>query len=180
MRKRLPAEQARRVMAIFFGAVVGVVLLSYWHSQRMFEGYNAPLPMLELNRLDGSTLMVDELYGKPLIINIWATWCEPCREEMPALQRLKDKMGDRVQVIGISVDQDTNLIQEFNRRYGLDFAPYWDPDGRLAERLGVTLYPSTLMVSAEGVWLDLMVGDREWDSDEMVDYINELYDGTWQ
>ncbi|RRJ85270.1 TlpA family protein disulfide reductase [Aestuariirhabdus litorea] len=174
------AAKARRVMGAFMLGVVTVVALSYWHSREKLEASRRPLPNVELVRIDDTREELAELYGKPLLINFWASWCEPCREEMPALQRLKNRMEGRLRVIAISVDQDVNLIDEFNRRYELDFAPYWDPDSRLAEQLGIELYPTTLLVSAEGIWLDRVVGERHWDSEEMIDYINELNGGVWQ
>ncbi|MDH3635711.1 MAG: TlpA family protein disulfide reductase [Gammaproteobacteria bacterium] len=91
--------------------------------------------------------------GKILLINFWATWCAPCREEMPALQELSDTLDpERFAVIGISVDEDRNLIREFMLQYEIRFPVYQDDKFRLAgELLGIKTFPETFIVSPQGL-----------------------------
>lgn len=91
--------------------------------------------------------------GKTLLINFWATWCTPCREEMPALQQLSDSLDpERFAVIGISVDQDPNLIREFMLHYDIRFPVFQDDKLQLAsELLLIETFPETFVVSPQGV-----------------------------
>ena len=100
--------------------------------------------------IDGDPL---DLRGKTLLINFWATWCAPCREEMPLLQDLSDSLDpERFRVIGISVDEDTNLIREFLLQYGIRFQNLQDREFRLASSLlGIETYPQTYIVSRDGI-----------------------------
>lgn len=94
-----------------------------------------------------------DLEGKTLLINFWATWCEPCRGEMPVLQQLSDSLDpERFAVIGVSVDEDSNLIREFMLQYKIRFHNFQDDNFRIAsDLLGIQTYPQTFIVSPQGV-----------------------------
>lgn len=102
--------------------------------------------------------------GQPLIVNFWATWCEPCRREMPSLERLGAALRPHgVPVIGVTVDADANLAREFVLQYRLSFANFRDPDLRLArDALGISAFPATLLVGADGRIRARVNGAREW------------------
>ena len=92
------------------------------------------------------------LHGTALLINFWATWCEPCRREMPDLQQLSDRLdADRFAVIGISVDEDTNLALEFLLERDIRFGNLQD-SGQVPAReaLGIRSYPQTFLVTPDG------------------------------
>lgn len=91
--------------------------------------------------------------GKTLLINFWATWCAPCRSEMPDLQKLSDSLdAEHFAVIGVSVDNDSNLIREFLLQYKINFRNFQDENFRLAsEQLGIETYPETFIVSPQGI-----------------------------
>lgn len=105
-----------------------------------------------------------EIARKTLVINFWATWCPPCREEMPSLQALSTELDpERFAVIGISVDEDLNLLKEFLLEYAIDFAVLQDSAGQaLAAPLKIISYPETLIVSPQGEVLHRVSGTREW------------------
>jgi len=110
----------------------------------------------------------DALLGTPLIINFWATWCGPCRDEMPSLERLSQRLaGHGVRVIGVTVDDDLNLAAEFVRTYRLSFPNYADGDKKnFQSLLRVKLLPETVLVTAEGVIAARVAGARDWNSAE--------------
>ncbi len=117
---------------------------------RLTEGQPFPL-----GALDSTTPLGDfapPLSGRTLVINFWATWCAPCRQEMPDLQRLSDRLDPaRYRVVGISVDADGNLIREFVRAYDIRFPIRQDRDRHLASAvLGLEVYPTTFVVSPDG------------------------------
>lgn len=99
------------------------------------------------------------------IVNVWATWCEPCRREMQSLERLHRRLeGSGVRVIGISVDADRNLAREFLLRERLTFPNVLDADTPLAR--AATKYPTTYLLSADGVVLGKIESALDWSSAE--------------
>lgn len=137
------------------------------------------LPPLTLNALDGGTLKLDSLRGKLVILHVWATWCPPCRKEMPGLERLSRKLDpQKFALIGLSVDEDANLVREFRRKYGITFARHLDPQRVIAaDTLGVNAYPETFLITPDGTLLRRMVGEHEWDSPAMLDLLENSYAG---
>jgi thiol-disulfide isomerase/thioredoxin len=103
--------------------------------------------------------------NKTLLINFWATWCTPCRREMPDLQQLNDVLDqDRYAVIGVSVDDDINLVREFLLQHQIRFPIFQDDNFRLAsELLGIEAYPDTFIVSPQGIITKRINGIISWD-----------------
>ncbi|MEH6627211.1 MAG: TlpA disulfide reductase family protein [Motiliproteus sp.] len=123
------------------------------------------LSQLQLTDLQGNHVVLSDYAGKSLVINFWATWCAPCRHEMPALQSLSDQLDpERYAVLGITVDEDQNLAEEFLREQGISFKQFIDPQMVLAlSELKVRAFPETFIVSSDGQLLRRIVGAREWD-----------------
>ncbi|WP_207063259.1 TlpA disulfide reductase family protein [Motiliproteus sp. SC1-56] len=128
---------------------------------------------LELTRLDGTSVPLQHWKGRVLIINLWATWCAPCREEMPALQALSEQLDpERYKVAGISVDRDLNLVKEFLLKYGIDFAEFRDPNMKMAKaRLGVEVLPETLIIDSDGRLHRRVTGIRDWSDADFLESI---------
>ena len=128
------------------------------------------LPTLQLVDRAGNPVSSERWRGRVLVLNLWATWCGPCRKEMPSLQRLSEQLDrQRFQVVGLTVDDDPLLVEEFLLRYGIDFSVVRATDRMtLEQQLGVTAYPDTLLVSPEGKLLQRVSGERDWDADEWV------------
>lgn len=132
-------------------------------------GIGVPLPEVTLTSLAaGTPTSTEALRGVPLVINFWATWCAPCRSEMPGLERLSRRIAPhRVRVIGITVDHDLNLAREFARALGLTFPIFVDGDGKtLQTLLRVKALPETVLVSADGAIVARIAGVRDWDGAE--------------
>jgi thiol-disulfide isomerase/thioredoxin len=123
------------------------------------------LPDLRLTGLDGSFLETRSLRGQVLVLNAWATWCPPCRREMPALQRLSEAMqGRKIVVAGLTVDRDLNLVREFLLAHRITFPQYVDPEMELANGvLRVVGFPETFILAPDGRLAARLVGEREWD-----------------
>jgi thiol-disulfide isomerase/thioredoxin len=127
------------------------------------------MPRVALKGLEHEpAVTTDALVGGALVINFWASWCVPCRSEMPALQRLSRRTGPQAaRVVGVSVDSDLNLAREFVRAYGLTFPNYADgADKALQRALGVKALPATVLVTADGRIAARIVGARAWDEEE--------------
>ncbi|MFA7269232.1 MAG: TlpA disulfide reductase family protein [Sterolibacterium sp.] len=110
--------------------------------------------------------------GKPLIINVWASWCGPCRAEMGSLERLSRRFGrKKLNVIGISTDDDAEAAANFLMRSRTTFDNYLDRNLLLENMLGANTIPLTILVDAQGRVVDKVHGSRDWDSPESLDMI---------
>lgn len=138
--------------------------------------YSGSLHGLSVRDLTGNEVSFSQFEGKVLVLNIWASWCPPCRRELPALEALSRRLDrDRFAVIGLSVDDNPDYIQEYLRRIDVDFPNLWDEKQRLsAEIFNVDAYPTTLIVSAQGKIEKKIVGFREWTSAEMINEIEAV------
>ncbi len=115
--------------------------------------------------LSGPSRQLSQYRGKPLIINVWASWCGPCQQEMPSLERLaRSKLGQQFAVIGISTDDYPEAANAFLKRYRTSFSHYIDSQLLLENMLGADRLPLTLLVDEQGRVLAKYAGAKEWDS----------------
>lgn len=115
------------------------------------------------------------LRGKMIVLNVWATWCPPCRREMPGLDRLSRLLDrNRVAVVGMSTDDDSRLAAEFLQQRSISFANYHDEGAVLAKRLGLEVYPETFVIAADGTLLARMTGLQDWDKPEVIARLRDL------
>ena len=128
-----------------------------------------------LQPLFGKPRKLSEFRGKPLIINVWASWCGPCREEMVSLDRLARRYGEHFAVIGISTDDYPERARAFLQKSGTGFANFIDSQLFLENMLGADRLPLTLLVDAQGRILSKHYGAREWDSPETVKLIARAF-----
>jgi len=131
---------------------------------QVYPGVGDAFPLLALGEIEPLDGRHAELGDKTLLINFWATWCSPCRKEMPDLQQLSETLDpERFAVIGISVDEDSNLVREFLLEYQIRFTNYQDRDQVLASRLlGIQAFPETYIVAPGGLILNRVSGERVW------------------
>ena len=126
--------------------------------------------------LVGKSRKLSEFRGKPLIINVWASWCGPCREEMGSLNRLSRKYGGKkFQVIGISTDDDGKAAADYVKQSKISFETFIDSKVFLENMLGANTIPLTLLVDAKGRVLRKVRGSHEWDSPEFLGFIGETF-----
>jgi thiol-disulfide isomerase/thioredoxin len=112
----------------------------------------APLPDVTVTTLGGEAVTLADLRGRPLLINFWATWCPPCREEMPALERIERKWTERgAAVVVINFEEDAETIRQYLAENGLSLPVFQDSGGEVAQILDITYLPTTLFVDSTGV-----------------------------
>lgn len=130
-----------------------------------------PAPTTAFEDRDGNPVTLDSFPGQVILANFWATWCVPCVAEMPALNRLQQRLGsDKFRVITISLDRKGfEVIDPFFAQHELDaLEAYLDHSNRLSLEVGATGLPTTVLIGADGRWLGRYVGDADWDSDTAV------------
>lgn len=129
-----------------------------------------------LDGLNVSSRKLSEFKGKPLIINVWASWCGPCQAEMGSLERLAKKHnGKDFNIIGISTDDYRNKAEAAIARAQLTFENFLDNKLMLEKMLGANTIPLTLLVDEKGRVLEKVRGAREWDSPEIKDAISKAF-----
>jgi thiol-disulfide isomerase/thioredoxin len=136
-----------------------------------------PLPNISFHGGDGKNVKLSDFNGKIVLLNIWATWCLPCREEMPALDRLQEKLGSKdFMVLPVSTDKGgVNKVQEFYTLASIkSLGVYVDPNGKVERELRIIGYPTTFLVNRKGNAIGVMVGPAEWDSSKYVKLIQSV------
>ncbi len=124
----------------------------------------------------GDYRKLSALRGKPLIINVWASWCGPCRAEMSSLDRLSKKFGGKqFNIIGVSTDDDPNAAAAFLTKSGVTFDNYHDRNLVLENMLGANTIPLTVLVDAQGRVVMKVRGSRQWDGPDALSLIGKTF-----
>ncbi|HEX9079191.1 MAG TPA: TlpA disulfide reductase family protein [Desulfuromonadaceae bacterium] len=137
---------------------------------------NNPAPEVVVNSLNGTPLKLSDLKGKVVLLNFWATWCPPCRSEIPSMMKLNTAMaGKPFQMVAVSVDEGGQpAIESFFHASGFSLPAYTDPDNRAAKTYGITGVPETFIIDKQGVIVKKVVGPLEWDSPEVGAFLEKL------
>lgn len=139
-----------------------------------YHGQVSPAPF-KLADTSGQTIHKSRFTGKVTIINFWATWCPPCLQEIPSLNRLKQKMqGLRFELISINYAEDKQTILDFLHRVQVDFPVLLDHEGELAKQWRVISYPSTFIIDPQGNIRYGVNAAIEWDSPELISRLKSL------
>jgi len=136
---------------------------------------NHPPISIDLPDIHGNTITKTDYTGKVTVINFWATWCPPCIEEIPSLNRLKNKMqGFPFEIISINYAEDQKTILEFMHRINVEFPVLLDQNGDFARQWNVISYPSTFVIDAQGKIRYGVNAAIEWDSPELIEKMKSL------
>jgi thiol-disulfide isomerase/thioredoxin len=138
-----------------------------------------PKPAPELSFLDGqgNALSLEDFRGQVVVLNLWATWCAPCRREMPGLDRLQAMLGeDGLAVVPLSLDRgEVGQIETFYEEVGLPtLGIYHDPKAAAGRAFGAYGLPTTIVIDREGREIGRLLGPAEWDSEEAVTLIRAV------
>jgi len=131
-----------------------------------------------LTGLNGAKTSSHAFHGKLLVLNVWASWCPPCRREMPSLERLsKSANSEHIAVAGISTDESVNAVREFVAKHSITFEIFTDTASNVANILGARVYPETLLIAPDGKLIQRIAGERDWDSPAMLKALENAYQG---
>ena len=129
----------------------------------------------DLQDLSGATRSLSDFRGKVVFLNFWATWCGPCRFEMPSMERLYQRFkADGLEIVAVNLQEDRSSVQRFVDEYGLSFPVLLDTTGRVGATYGARSIPTTYIVDREGFVLAGTVGTREWDTEDYFRFFERL------
>ncbi|MDH5573649.1 MAG: TlpA family protein disulfide reductase [Gammaproteobacteria bacterium] len=135
----------------------------------------AILPELSLQTLEHEIASINILESDALVLNIWAVWCGPCRQEMPALQVLSNWGKEHnISVISLAVEEDANLVKEFLYKYQIHVPAYLISKQEAEKKLGLVAYPLTLVVAKDGRIMARLNGAYEWDNEQVYRLLTQL------
>ena len=160
-----PIRSQARWILLALVALIGLL----WIQTNRVQSAETPLgrgarvgflaPDFTLEGMDGQPMSLRDLQGKAVILNFWATWCPPCKEEMPALEKIyRDHREDGVVVLGVNQMEARPQVQRFLEEYNLTFPVVLDIRGEVGRLYRVRAYPTTYFIDARGVIRDMVIG----------------------
>ena len=162
MRRRPRLIAIGSALALLFGAVFATVYAVASDSSGDFHvvRLHAPAPRFELQALrkGQSRVALSELIGRPLVVNLWASWCVPCRKEMKGFEAVHKELGDRVTFLGVDTRDDRTDALTFAAQVGVTYRLAFDPEGTLAPRYDAVGVPTTVFIDARGTMLERRLG----------------------
>ena len=132
---------------------------------------------IDLPALTGDgRVSLSALRGRPAVVNLFASWCAPCRKELPAFRQVSEQLKDKVAFLGVNHQDNRKAGQDMLAEFGIRYPAAYDPDGRVAADYGLVGMPSTLFISADGRLLDSHTG--ELTRQQLEDTISRLFGVT--
>jgi peroxiredoxin len=133
-------------------------------------------PDFNLTSLSGGEVRLSDLRGKVVLVNFWASWCPPCRGEIPSLVTLNSAMaGKNFRLLAVSVDNEgKDAIEPFFNKLGISLPTLFDPHGSVGKSYGITGVPETFIVDKNGIIRKKVVGPIDWSAPDVISFINGL------
>ncbi len=170
------------IFSVLIGAIglVGLYFIFFGNRPGPGEGFGAAVGAaakdFELPALRDGSVRLSDYKGKVVFLNIWATWCPPCREEMPFMEALYRRLKDRpFEMLAVSVDREGDkVVAPFAAKYDLTFPVLLDPDSKTYRLYGLTGVPETFIVDKSGLVIRKIVGPQNWMDKEWLDYFDRI------
>jgi len=133
-------------------------------------------PDFTLPGLDGKMVSLSEYKGHVVLVNIWATWCPPCVDEMPSMETLyKEFKDENFEILAISIDAlGANAVGPFMKKYNLSFPALLDPEATIKMLYQTTGVPESFIINKEGILVEKIIGPKNWAAPEVVNYFRDL------
>jgi len=164
-------------LGVFAVGLVLFILPTYRQGEASVAGKTAKDFTLTYH---GKPQHLSDLRGKVVVVNFWATWCPPCKDETPSLNKLQKYIESRNgTVLGVSADEDADAYSRFLRTEGVVFPTYRDPSTKgsvsdIARSYGTSVYPETYVIGRDGKIARKFIGFQQWDSPDMLAYFDAL------
>lgn len=128
-----------------------------------------------LQDLEGKKIKLSQFKGKVVMLNFWATWCPPCREEMPSMDAMYQKFkGTDLVMLAVSIDENAETVREFMKKNNYTMPVYHDPNKDAGAAYGITGVPETFIIDKKGVIAEKVIGPMDWMKPEVTDFIQGL------
>ena len=160
-------------------AVLALLGTASWAQAQGFEVVpwpaRKPIPALSGTDLNGQHWRLADLKGKAVLLNFWASWCEPCRAEMPSLQSLSQFYGpEKLVVLALNFKESKTVAERYVQRSGLTLPVLLDTDGLMARQWGATAFPTTVLIGADGGVKSVVRGELDWTSQAAAKLVEPL------
>jgi cytochrome c biogenesis protein CcmG, thiol:disulfide interchange protein DsbE len=160
------------LLALF---LAGAFFFAWYQGSRRIVGPGDQAPDFTLPTLSGSTVALHDFHQQVVVLNFWATWCPPCVDETPGLERFAEQMRPSgVVVIGVSEDHDRAALERFVTRYHLTYPIVHDLDQAAATRYGTFKYPESYIIGRDGRIARKIVGAIDWQNPDLLSTVQEL------
>lgn len=139
-------------------------------------GEGIPAPDFTFPGLDGKNTSLSDYKGKVVLVNIWATWCPPCVEEMPSMQKLYNEFnGKNFEILAVSIDAaGVDAVAPFMKKHKLSFPALMDPKGTIKSMYRVTGIPESFIIDKQGILVGKIIGPRDWATQEIFGFFQDL------
>ena len=173
-----------RAVILVFLAVAGLLALFALNQKesirKLFESKSfdvgRPAPNFEFPGLDRKTVSLSDCRGKVVLVNIWATWCRPCVDEMPSMQKLYQEFkDDDFEILAVSIDAPgAGVVAPFMQKYNLTFPALLDSEGTIRESYGATGIPESFIIDRRGILIKKIIGAADWSTPEVFRFFGNL------
>jgi peroxiredoxin len=173
------------LIILVFVAVGIIVLLQNKDSSFNLSGMpqlekGVPAPNFTLPGLDGKMVNLADYKGKVVLLNIWATWCPPCVEEMPSMEKLYQELKDEsFEILAVSIDvSGAKAVLPFMKKHKLSFPALTDTKGAIKSLYQVTGVPESIIIDKDGIIVEKVIGPRDWASPGAIRFFRNLIQGN--
>ena len=178
--KRINHKSVILVIVLALGISI-FILLKLNESEIFFSGtvkleVGKPAPDFTFPGLDGKMISLSDHKGKAVLVNIWATWCGPCVDEMPSMEKLYQELRNKdFEILAISIDSDgAKVVAPFMQEYKLTFPALIDSEGSIKESYGVTGVPESFIIDQHGILVKKIIGATDWASSDAILFFRNL------
>jgi peroxiredoxin len=168
---------------IFVAVTVLVIILSlklndssFQFSNQVAIKDNLPAPDFKFPGLDGKMVSLSDYKGKVVLVNIWATWCPPCVEEMPSMEKLYQKFkGENFEILAVSIDEPgLKAVAPFMKKSSLTFPALIDSEGTIKTVYGITGIPESFIIDKQGILIKKIIGPVDWTTPKIFRFFSNL------
>lgn len=173
----------RSIIITIVIAAALLVFIALRHKQALIDylnpaavAVNRPAPDFTLSGLDGRPVSLSDYRGQVVVVNVWATWCPPCVDEMPSMEKLYQEFkNERFEILAVSIDSDgIAAVPPFMQKHGLTFPVLLDSQASIRSSYGTTGVPETFIIDKQGILVKKVIGPLNWAAPEILDYIRNL------
>ena len=172
-----------RILLVFLLVIGAGIIFVLQTKETLFEisedhrtGESVTAPDFTLPDLDGRAIRLSDFKGNVILLNIWATWCLPCVEEMPSMEKLHQALrGDGLTILAVSIDESgAETVAPFMKKHNLSFTALTDTKGIVKNLYRTTGVPESFIIDKKGIIIEKIIGARDWSSPGAVDYFRNL------